>query len=148
MKRMFIAVVSMLSVYGLSGALVITVPATADTTMHTRRLVLHSMTETSINGANTFGGTDVAKARGQIVGYDAISGRFYPKQTKVILHLAFALKGGILVCRLAHKGAGPDDVTLVGTITKGSGRYDGVTGTITWREVKRNKVLVTLRYHC
>ena len=147
MKRLFIALISMVAVYGLSGAVAISGSATADALMHTRRFVLRSMAETSIGGTNTFGGADVVKVRGRIVGYDAISGRFYPKQAKVILHLAFALKGGIVVCRLVHKGSGPEDATIVGRILNGSGKYNGVSGTITWREVERNKVLATLRYH-
>jgi hypothetical protein len=147
MRRLIIAAVSLLVVGGPWGAVDLTGTATAGTVIHSRQLVLHSMAETSIGGINTFGGTDVVKARGRIVGYDAISGKFYPKQTKVILHLAFALKGGILDCRLAHNGPAPDDMSIKGLITNGSGKYNGVTGTITWREVERNKVLVTLRYH-
>jgi hypothetical protein len=147
MNKMLIAGFSMLVLCGLAGTQALSGSATADTTVHTRRLVLESMAETGIAGANSFGGTDVVKAQGRVVGYDAISGRFYPKQTKFILHLAFALSGGILLCRLVHSGSGPNDVTLRGAITKGSGKYNGVKGTITWREVARNRVLVSLRYH-
>ena len=147
MNKKLIAGFCTLALCGLSGAQALPGTATADTLMHTRRLVLDSMAETSIVGTNSFGGTDIVKAQGKIVGYDAISGRFYPKQAKVILHEAFALQGGILICRLIHTGSGPSDVTLTGPIIKGSGRYNGAKGTITWREVQRDRVRVTLRFH-
>jgi hypothetical protein len=146
MRRSMVAAAAVVAVCTVSGATALPGAATAGSAVHTLKFVGNSTAERFI-GKNAFAGTDVDRSGGKVVGYDTISGTFHPKNSKIILDLAFALKGGLVVCRIANTGTGPDTVLLKGRIVNGLGRYSGVEGTITFRQFARNKGLVTLRYH-
>jgi hypothetical protein len=133
-------------VTAIAGAAAQTGTAAAASAVHTKRLVLHQ-TATHRVGKYSFTGTDTARSAvsQKIVGYDTISGHFYPKTNSLKIHVALSLKGGLIVARL--HGIGANQYT--GTITKGAGKYNGVTGTITAHSPTQNskKTFVNLTYH-
>jgi hypothetical protein len=135
----------------LVAAAVLPGAATAGTTMHTKRLVMHQTAAHRV-GKFTFTGTDLARSRrtGDVVGYDTISGTYFPKTQALLIHVAFSLKGGLIITRVKQLPGPPVNgfIHYKGQITKGSGKYAGVQGTITARSPAKNdkKTFVTLNY--
>ena len=151
MKRSAVAAAALVGASALTGSVV--APGSATTAapqMHTKRMVLHQ-TESHNVGRTSFIGADVDRSRaGKIVGYDAITGKFYPTSGKVVIDVAFALKGGIIMARVSSHGPGDNGVVRYqGPILKGSGKYKGIDGTITAHSPSENeaKTFVKLRYH-
>ena len=62
-----------------------------------------------------------------MVGYDSFTGRFDRKAETLRLHAAFSLRGGILLAQVHTIGQVPK---FRGTITGGTGVYEGATGTV------------------
>src|SRR5213592_4813825 len=81
MKKTVVAAAGLAAATAVTGAAVLPGPATAGTTVHTKRLVLHQTGSHRI-GQFAFAGTDVARHAGNVVGYDAITGHFYPRQNR------------------------------------------------------------------
>jgi len=111
---------------------------------HVKRLVLHETGGHGLGG-NTFVGTDKARSRAtnEVVGFDTFTGHFSRATNKVVIHVALALKGGIIVGRVTFDGSQP---RFDGRILKGTGKFQGVNGTITGRSTNGKKTFVTLRY--
>ena len=144
MKKSVVAAAAMVGVSALTGSAVLPGSATtAAPEMRTKRLVLTQSEERNL-GRTAFVGSDTVRSEssGEIVGYDAITGKFYPKQEKFVVQLALALKGGIIVGRVSAKGEVRE---FDGRILKGSGKYKGIEGTIHGR-FSRQKVHLTLHY--
>ena len=115
--------------------------------MHTKRLVVREVESQSL-GDRTFTGTDRIRSRwsGKVVGYDSYTGKFYQRQEKVVLDMANALKGGIIVTRVTIDDF--DSNRFDGRILKGTGKYAGIEGTLEGRTSNDpDKMYVTLRYH-
>ncbi len=145
MKRSAVAAVALVSTAALSGAAVGPGSASADNKTYTKRLIAHSTAEHRV-GKYSFVFTDTDRHNGKVIGYDTGSGRFFPKQNKVILDVAAALKGGIILLHISQSGSA---TSFTGTITGGRGKYAGVGGTVTGHSPAQNskKTYVTLRYH-
>jgi hypothetical protein len=93
------AAAALVATSALSGAAAVPGAATEKgQTMHTKRLVVREVESQSL-GDRTFTGTDRIRSRwsGKVVGYDSYTGKFYQRQEKVVLDMANALKGGIIV---------------------------------------------------
>jgi hypothetical protein len=120
--------------------------STRAATSHTLRIVAHQ-TATHSAGKFSFIGQDTDRRRsdGKIIGYDTISGHFYPKQNRVVINVAVGLRGGILLARL-HQSASSN--AFKGTVTGGRGRYAGASGTITGHSPSQNskRTFVTVHY--
>jgi hypothetical protein len=120
--------------------------STAARTSHTLRVVAHE-TATHNVGKFSFIGQDTDRRRsdGKIIGYDTISGRFYPKQNRALINVAVSLRGGILLARLHQSG---DSTAFTGIVTGGRGRFAGATGTITGHSPSQNsnRTFVTVHY--
>lgn len=142
-----VAAAMLVGVTALSGAVAQTGSATTDSTVHTKRLVLHQ-TATHGVGRYSFVGTDTARsaATQKVVGYDTISGHYYPRTDSVKIQVAIALRGGIIVARVHSLKSVPNQ--YVGPIVKGSGKYNGIRGTVTAHSPSQNslKTFVTLTY--
>jgi hypothetical protein len=146
MKRSAVAAVALVGASALTGSAV--VPGSASSVapeMHTKRLVLGQTQERNV-GKFSFVGSDIVKSRasGKVVGFDSITGKFYPKKEKFVVQIALALKGGIIVGRVSGKGEARE---FDGRILKGSGKYSGVEGTIQGRFANESRVHLTLHYH-
>ena len=115
----------------MSGSAGLRGSATAAPEMHTKKLVLHNKAEHFV-GKLTFVGSDTVRSRssGEIVGYDSFAGRYNPREDRVVIQVAFALKGGIIVGRVSGHPSGEGPFGFDGRILKGSGKYLGIDGEI------------------
>lgn len=145
MNKSAVAAVALVGASALTGSAVLPGSATsAAPEMHTKRLVLQELGSREI-GKSTFAGADKirsAKTR-EVVGFDTYTARYYRSKDKVVLQVALALKGGVMVGRVSFGGR---ESRFDGRILKGSGKYSGVEGTISGRST-RDKTTVTLHYH-
>ncbi len=145
MKKTLAASAALITVATLSGATALPGPATAGNTVHTTKLVLHETGSHNV-GRNSFVGTDKARSArtGKVVGFDTVSGSFNRKTQAVQLDVALALKGGLIVGHVSTSGSDP---RFKGTITSGTGAFEGITGTIRGRSPgDGTKTFVTLRW--
>jgi hypothetical protein len=153
MNKLAATSAALVAVSSLSGAAVLSSAATAtapgpapvERATHTKKLLLNETASHDV-GKTSFVGTDRIRSASthEVIGYDSLSGRFNEKTGKVSVHVAVALRGGIMLGKVSFiADAGPE---FAGTITQGSGRYDGVTGTITGRFARHGRTFVTLRY--
>ncbi len=152
MNKLAATSAALVAVSSLSGAAVLSSAATAtapgpaqvERATHTRKLVLNETASHNL-GKTTFAGTDRIKsaATDKVIGYDSYTGRFNETTRKVVVHVALALRGGIMLGRVTFVG-NSDEFT--GKITQGSGKFDGVTGTIEGVSPGGRKTFVTLRY--
>jgi hypothetical protein len=145
MKKQAVAAVALLGASALSGAAVLPGAASADSKAQTMKLVLHEKSSHSL-GKFYFGGTDVAKRAGKVVGYDAITGRYYPATDSVLITVTFALKGGTITTRVSSSAADP--LHYNGPILGGTGKYKGIDGTISAHSPSESskKTVATLTY--
>ena len=145
MKQPALVAAGLVTVTAMSGAAAQVGLATADSAApaQTKRYVLKEVVAKNL-GRTTFAGSDriKSKATGEVVGYDSFTGKFYPKKNKVVVNVGIALKGGIIVGRVAAQG---DSNTFSGPILKGSGKFTGIDGTITGRD-NQGTTVVVLRY--
>jgi hypothetical protein len=119
--------------------------STAPAVTHTLKLAAHQTASHNV-GKTAFLGADTDRnpTTHAIVGYDSITGHFNFATKTVKIDAAVALKGGIITVHLTGKGSG---VTLDGTITGGTGKYAGATGTIHTQQKNGSKVThITITY--
>jgi hypothetical protein len=145
MKKSALAAVALLGVSAVSGAAVLPGAATADSKAKTMRFVLHQKTSHSL-GRFDFAGTDVVKRADKVIGYDAITGHYYPATNSVIVMVSFALKDGIITSRVSSSAAEPNHYD--GPIISGTGKYKGIDGTISAHSPSQRskKTFVTLKF--
>ena len=95
-------------------------------------------------GHNTFVGTDIERHKGQVVGFDTISGRFNVHTHEAFIRVAAARRGGLLYVALTQDASGQ----LNGRVTGGAGRFRGATGTVTGHSPGNGKkTYVLVKYH-
>jgi hypothetical protein len=95
-------------------------------------------------GKTHFSGAEVDKQNGKVIGHDVFTGTFDAATNKVKLQVALGIKGGFLLLDL-QPSAGTH---FTGTVTGGTGKYAGATGTITAHSPSQNsnKTFVTIHY--
>lgn len=138
------AALLLMTIPALTGAAVLQDSATAGTTTHTTRLVLHQVSQHGL-GKKDFAGTDkvLSAATHDVVGFDAITGHFDFKTKTALIQAAFALKGGIILVRVpVHR----DNPAFKGRILGGTGAYKGISGTVSGREEGHGTTLLTLHW--
>jgi hypothetical protein len=142
MKKTALTAAMALAATTLTGAAVL--PAAGDTTVYTKRLVSLDIESHSL-GPHTFAGAAVDRHAGHVIGYDAFTGHFYPKQERADIWVSFALKNGTIAV-IVHFNS--TDTTSTGRILNGTGKYKGIDGTVTARTAPHNdsKTYVTLTY--
>ena len=96
-------------------------------------------------GKGSTAGTDriVDRATDRVVGYDSFTGRFDRKAETPRLHAAFSLRGGILLAQVHTIGQVPK---FRGTITGGTGVYEGATGTVRGHGGKGDRTFLTITW--
>lgn len=114
--------------------------------------VIHkvSFTATTLKSANfsknTGGRTEIDYNKaGKIIGFDVASFAFNPKTNSASGRVAVNMRGGFIYGRLKFT-QGP---VIHGSVTGGTGKFNGVTGTITARSLNRKgtRTAVTITYH-
>lgn len=97
---------------------------------HVSRFVTKTIRENDI-GSRRFVGADVVRKHGEVVGYNSYTGRFFPRQERIVVRLGLALRGGVILGRVNAAFAAPGEpVVFRGPILGGSGRYVGIEGRI------------------
>jgi hypothetical protein len=143
MKKTALTAAMVLAATTLTGAAVL--PAAGDAPVYTKRLVSLDIESHSL-GPHTFAGAAVDRHAGHVIGYDAFTGHFYPKQERADIWVSYALKDGT-ISAVVHANASATVNT--GRILNGTGKYQGVRGTISARPAPHNgeKTFITLTYH-
>lgn len=95
-------------------------------------------------GENKFGGIDVNKSGGKVVGFDTISGTLRPAQQELVIDVAISRKGGLIFGHIVQDFVGHVD----GKVTGGTGAFKGVSGTITGHVSPQNedRTLLTMTF--
>jgi hypothetical protein len=135
---------------GLLSASAFLVPAMASTQagcacgFHTARFI--SITKSTLVLSKTSVAqqdTDV-NWRGRVIGFDQLNLTFNPKTGKGHGNFTFDTKGGFIYGTLKLNAS----ARVTGRLTGGTGKFRGVTGTISARNLNRSgtKTAVTLRY--
>jgi hypothetical protein len=73
-----------------------------------------------------FAGTDVERHKGKVIGYDTFDGTFDLTTHVAHLRVAVSWRGGMVFIKGRQTEAGK----FTGTITGGTGKYKGATGTV------------------
>ena len=143
MRKTTLAATVALGIATLSGAALLPSSAAAEAPSTTMKFVLHQ-TATHNLGKTSFGGTDVAKRGGNVIGFDAIAGAYNTKTQVVTINVAWEFKGGQITARV-HSTTG---TKFTGPITGGTGTYKGISGTVAAHSPTQNskKTYVTLTY--
>lgn len=108
----------------------------------------HTLTFTAVKlkAANlsktAFAQTERDVKNGKTIGFDVIRGSFNPATNSASGNAAVALAGGDIYGTLKLSN-GP---TTTGRVTGGTGKYKGITGTITGTS-SGNSTKVTIKYH-
>lgn len=138
------AALLLMTIPALTGAGVLQDSATAGTSTHTTKLVLHQQSSHRV-GKFDFTGTDkaVSAATHDVVGFDSFTGHFDRQTKTAVIQAAFALKGGIILVRVRFVN---NDPAFKGRILGGTGAYQGISGTVTGRDEGHGKNLVTLHW--
>ena len=128
-----------------SGALLLPAAASAHSVTHTLKFI--AVTQKVANFSKTATGkaeTDFGQA-GQLIGFDVLYVEFNPKTHTAWGDVALDLGGGFLYGALTPT---PGPVTH-GKVTGGTGKFKGVTGTITGRNLNKSgtRTAVTITYH-
>lgn len=115
----------------------------ADAALTTHHMRFTAFSDRNVRfGQSTFGGTEIDRRDGHRVGFDVISGKFNPATRHVTIYVSVARRGGLLHAKV-------HDVSpsrYVGTVTGGSGRFKGASGTVTARNLPGNGTRVIVTY--
>ena len=127
-----------------AGAVLVPAIASAHSTTHTLKFTAVSLKQA--NFSKTDGGTteqDVNSA-GKTIGFDVINFAFNPTTNTGTVNVALSTHGGILYGALKPSN-GP---IIKGTVTGGTGAFQGATGTIVGKQLNKagTKTAVTITY--
>lgn len=128
------------------GTGVFLLPAAASTHSANHTLKFIAVAQQSANFSKTASGqagTDFSK--GKIIGFDVLYFAFNPATHKASGGVTLDTNGGFLYGTL-HPTKGP---VTHGAVTGGTGKFQGVTGTITGRSLNKSgtRTAVTITYH-
>lgn len=115
--------------------------ASSTTSMHTLRFKSVQLTSHNIARTNRFINTDKDVRNGMYVGNDVFEGRLDPRTLVISTIDSFALKGGFIYATTETTGK-----TASGQITGGTGKYDGITGTVVVSGASQDAPNVTITY--
>jgi|KBSMisStandDraft_5_1062788.scaffolds.fasta_scaffold784255_2 hypothetical protein len=118
--------------------------ATGEAKLHTKRLVSVDIREHFADFRHLTGAA-VDRQAGHTVGYESFTGIFYPKRDRAKIWVTYALKGGSITTVEHINGA---ESRSSGAILRGTGKYKGITGTLTARQALHNerKSYIVLKY--
>ena len=139
-----IAAAGAAAVFG-TGVFLLPAVASAHSASHTLKFI--AVAQQSANFSKTASGqagTDFSKA-GKIIGFDVLYFAFNPTTHKPSGGVTLDTNGGFLYGAL-HPTKGP---VTHGVVTGGTGKFQGVTGTITGRSLNKSgtRTAVTITYH-
>lgn len=117
--------------------------------LRTMRFVSQTFAESGV-GRYRFVGADEVRRSGEVIGYNSYTGRYFPARDRVVIRVGVALRGGVIMGRVAADAPREGEATVFrGPILGGSGRYDGIRGRIVARiaaDDTEGRAHVTLRW--
>jgi hypothetical protein len=123
------------------GAAATTLPASGGGTVHVLRFTSISVKGHQL-GRLSFAGVEVDKRKGEVIGFDTVTGKFNRTTHTAHLWVAVSLRGGILHI----VGDQTEDGIFTGRVTGGQGRYQGAKGPVSGTQVTRDKTKVLINY--
>ncbi len=97
---------------------------------HVRHFTSTTLEETEI-GQTGFVGTDVVRANGKVIGYNALTGRYLAKRNRIVVRVGIALRGGVILGRVSADAPQENEgIRFRGPVLGGSGFYEGISGRI------------------
>jgi hypothetical protein len=129
-------------VTGVGGVAALTLPAAGAPNVHVRKFVAVPIGHDHQVGKASFVGSEVERHHGRVVGTDSITGHFLVKKGVAKIQVAAAWKGGTVVIR----GHATQNTPFVGKVIRGTGKYTGIEGTVTTRDLRHGKTAVTVTY--
>jgi hypothetical protein len=145
MKKIAAALVALVvTMAGLTSSAVSSSTATQEHPTYTKRLVLHEIASAGL-GPRSFAGTDRVRSRatGNVLGFASFTAVFNRRTETARIWASFALRGGLIHVRVRLT---EETERFTGRITGGSGKYRGITGTISGRSTSGNRTFVNLHY--
>jgi hypothetical protein len=120
-----------------TGGVLLALPASAGTATHTLTFTAVTKSQASLGKKGGASFDHDVNAKGKVIGYDVVS--FAHGNTG---NVAVALKGGMLYAHLVFA----KDGALTGTVTGGTGKYAGSTGSVKGQATAKKKTSVTVTY--
>jgi hypothetical protein len=123
------------------GGVVATVPASGAPVVHHRSFIAKQISSHQL-GQRDFVASEVERHNGTVIGMDSLTGHFDFKAGTVKIYVAVAWKGGALIVR----GHATQNTPFVGKVVRGTGKYAGIQGTVTTRDLGHNRTAVHVTY--
>ena len=150
MKRLVLAAVALAGVTTFAGAASAApteTPVAEAKAVHTLKWKLGEIASHNVGGRDFAGADRIRSVRtGEVVGFDSITGRYFPRTNSARIDVAASVKGGILVGRVSGEFSS-NNAVFTGRVLKGTGKFKGAEGTIVVRLVgDEGRARVTIRY--
>ena len=127
-----------------AGAFALPALASGTSATHTLHFTAVSLKDANFS-KNQFGQAEKDVRNGKIIGFDVVYGRFHPATNSARGRVAVSTRGGLLYGKLKFSN-GP---ITTGTVTGGTGRFAGATGTIYGKSLNKSgtRTAVTVHWH-
>ena len=126
----------------VAGGLLLPAVASGSTTSHTLKFT--AVTQRQANFSKTsFGEDEVDLQHGKVIGFDVINGTLDPMTHTATGRVALSTRGGLLYGKLRFSN-GP---ITHGTVTGGTGRFKGATGTILGKSLNKSGTRTAVVVH-
>src|SRR5215469_9487419 len=127
-----------------AGAILLPAVASAHSTTHTLKFTAIALKGANLSKTDSGQVEQDVNSAGKTIGFDVINFAFNPTTNTGSLNVALSTKGGILYGALKPSN-GP---IIKGTVTGGTGTFQGATGTIVAKQLNKagTKTAVTITY--
>ena len=127
-----------------AGAVLLPAVASAHSTTHTLKFTAVTLKGGNFSKTSGGGADQDVNSAGKVIGFDVTNYGFNPTTKAESLNVALSTNGGILYGALKPSKA----LTIKGTVTGGTGTFQGATGTIVAKQLNKagTKTAVTITY--
>lgn len=116
--------------------------ASGAASVHTRKFVAVRIGHDHPIGKSSFVSSEVEKHNGNVIGTDSVTGHVNLTTGVAKIWVAVAWKGGTVIVR----GHATQTTPFVGRLVRGTGKYTGIEGTVTTRDLGHGRTAVTVHY--
>jgi hypothetical protein len=141
--RAAIGLAASVLVVGVGGAAAIAPPAAGSGPVHVRKFIAKPTGCFYAVGPHTHAASEVERHHHRVIGSDSFSSTFIGRHAHTRNYVAVAWKAGALTFQYNQSETSR---TARGTITGGTGKYKGVSGTVRVRFITTHKTAYTLRF--
>jgi hypothetical protein len=127
-----------------AGAVLLPAVASAHSTTHTLKFTAETLKGGNFSKTSGGGADQDVNSAGKTIGFDVTNYGFNPTTKAESLNVALSTNGGILYGALKPSNA----LVIKGTVTGGTGTFQGATGTIVAKQLNKagTKTAVTITY--